>query len=545
MPTTTTHYGPMTWVGTNIDLTGIIARPSSSIQLDISGWINVVGTVHATQYVFQLRFWDTAGAPIGGLMYSAECGSGGSVLLSAPFPPNAGYWAVNVVSNSLTASTDTAECNVGISTASPFYRNFDVMAGLAYDGSAHHQFGYPMSGAYDSTGAPVSGGIDRIKGLASVAGAPAKAYAWATNPSDGLPYCYRSSDAGATWTRVAQFPGSSVAPPDRDLPDANGTATAAGNKIWVATHADQSLTGRHDGVWTSSDDGATWTRILVCEGVATHYFSSTSETLPRGCYAIGLGTSKLWFVWEVSAVYSSPGVASPPPGQAVYRFELANQDGSGRVALADVTLTATSAYDSLFDRNQLPLRPWGDSFALIPSSQSFIRRIDASGTLTTIATPGSGFCYDVAPLGPATYLALMWDPVADSETIYRSVDSGATWTAIRTLTGPDYPNYGSGQPPAADAFGCWTIAPVAGSNEVFVMGGQGTVGPGGSGSNETAPLTTWFSPNLGATFTAIQDTTAPVWFDNSWMNGHSLGIAAPPAATGAVATSAPLVTIVG
>lgn len=542
---------------------------------------------------------------------------------------------------------------------SGFYRSFNILGGLAYDGSAHHQFGFPMSGRFDPAGNPVSGGIDWIHGLASAPDNPTKLYAWAVDPSGSNAFVYLSSDSGATWTRQAQFPGR-----NGQVPDGNGTATASAGQVWVANHTDNSFTARRDGIWRSADDGATWTRILPCEGTLTRntfasggnannvnvsevmsgpgigpgiygimaspvatdlefhwtagsgsnwtvrlldtagttvittfplgtgtsgvfhrtdiatwyasgarqfgfstsaadtltgpastYKSLTTATSPRGCVSSAFGASKLWFCWEPTGSYSDTNYPFPPQGQATYRVEQANPDGSGRTTINDVIQYASSDYNTSHDNRVMPLRVWGDTYVLIPSAggqpnpppagSGMLWRVDAGG-VTQIVTPG-GPPLDALPLGPTTWLVLTQQASpTNTATIYRTDNAGTTWSLIRVLTFPDYAGVAAGNFIAADGAGNYLFAAIAGSNDVYLAGGQGTVGPGAGTPAQNAPLVTWFSTDLGVNWSAIADTTAPVDNTGAWMNGLHRGIcpgAAPPPTPTAVGAN--LVSIVG
>src|SRR5437764_3413396 len=161
-----------------------------------------------------------------------------------------------------------------------------------------------MSGSVDAAGAAIAGGIDWIHGLLSATENSSKLYAWATDPAGSNAFAYRSLDAGATWSQRGQFPGR-----NGQIADANGTTAQPTDQLWVSVHTDNSFTARRDGVWRSTDDGSTWSRILNCEGVRTVNFMSgstpTSTTGPRGCFSAAFGSSKLWFCWEVSALMSN------------------------------------------------------------------------------------------------------------------------------------------------------------------------------------------------------------------------------------------------
>jgi photosystem II stability/assembly factor-like uncharacterized protein len=302
----------------------------------------------------------------------------------------------------------------------------------------------------------------------------------------------RSDDYGRTWTKT-------------DLPiqlGSNEDGRGAGERLAVDPANDQVLYlgTRHNGLWRSTDGGASWAQVADFPVTSTPNDTGLSfVTFARKAIYVGHATdsgANLYRSTDGGATWSA--VPGAPTGLMPQHLE---QDAAGTV------------YVSYADQPGPNGMTNGAVYAYRPASGS---RTSGSWTDITPEKPGVGgnpsFGYAglaVDPRHPGTVLVATndrWNPIDD---IYRTTDGGKTWTSVSATASLDvsaspYLKWG-GTP----KFGWWisTIA-IDPFDPAHVVYGTGATLYGSW--DATAASTHWSSAAAeGIEETAVNDLLSP------------------------------------
>jgi photosystem II stability/assembly factor-like uncharacterized protein len=212
-------------------------------------------------------------------------------------------------------------------------------------------------------------------------------------PSPSASRFWVSSDGGVTWTQKTSVPALATW---LQSPTA-GTIYAAGNSSGAAT----------PGIYRSTDDGVSWTRILT-------------DTSVSGLDSIDITSTRIWFT----------SINSGAQG-AYNAVRYCALDGSGMTEIAGTNVTGPD----------ILVRAWDADLALAVSFAAgvagIVLKCVPGSAATDISPSGLGYTlqpFGVEPISATTYL--VYGDGSDGEShIVRSTDSGATWTNVFTSTG--------------------------------------------------------------------------------------------------------------
>ena len=208
-------------------------------------------------------------------------------------------------------------------------------------------------------------------------------------PSPSASRFWASSDGGDTWTQKTSVPSLATW---MESPTA-GTIYAAGGKSGAST----------PGIYRSTDDGDSWTRILT-------------DTSLNGLDCVSVTAGRIWFT----------SIHSPQTSYNAVRY--CNLDGTGETQISGTNVTGPD----------ILVRAWDDDLCLMVCfNASKVLKCVPGSAATDITPSGLGYTFQpfgVEPVSATTYL--VYGDGDDGEShIVRSTDSGATWTDVFTSTG--------------------------------------------------------------------------------------------------------------
>ncbi|MCW3060852.1 MAG: carbohydrate-binding protein [Capsulimonas sp.] len=318
-----------------------------------------------------------------------------------------------------------------------------------------------------------------------------------TQPSSGNGAIMRSSDGGRSWKRT-------------DMPfkmGGNEDGRSAGERLAVDPHKNGVLYfgSRNDGLWKSSDYGATWAKVEI--------FPVTGRTN---------GVGVIFVVFDKA---SGPAGA---PSRALYAG-VSQKNGPALYRSADAGATWTAVADQ--PRGLLPHHGEMDSDGALyltygsapgPNNMSdgAVWKLDTkSGVWTNItpqkpsATVATGFGYAglaVDARHPGVVLVSTMDRWSGGDTLFRTTDGGAHWTDLGPKTKRDWsltPYLTFGRPSAS--LGWWIGALALDPfHEGHVMYGTGAT-IWGSDDADRKDATHWSVRAAGLEETAVNDLVSP------------------------------------
>lgn len=380
----------------------------------------------------------------------------------------------------------------------------------------HASTGFRFSGSAWTQLAPPAGYLSTSQSLKTLAALPADPLLVYMVRAD-VNALMRSSDGGATWTEepMPTFTDGVILPQStRSLwTRAPGEVHLLNNRP-IAADLDQ------PGVWRTTNDGVTWTRIIPFTGPA---FSTAGGDM-------ALGTSKLFYAELVSQALVG--------GQFDYTWEFnrANLDGTG------IETWATHTFNTLDHKDpfRILLRAVSDDFVLAAANiadsnvadtepQGLLWQIDASG-ITDVRPSAILSPWDLLPLTATRWLAVGTTQLSDDVLVYRTDNAGGSWSLMTTIPWLQGFNGSATQ----DTWFMLSAPSPAVPDEVVMLG---------YASSEVQHIV-WTSTDGGATWTSMVNTADP--FDGtSWAVTNTGGLAsvAPPSVS--VAIPSRLATIVG
>lgn len=224
---------------------------------------------------------------------------------------------------------------------------------------------------------------------------------------------WKSINGGATWTPVAGFDGATVTAIERDPRNADTMYVGTGGPCSFGQ-----LTGRRpgsQGLYKSTDRGATWTLLPLSESGYAAPSVHTVAVSPTSSDVILAGTDGF-----------DGGVMRSADGGSTWSRRLAGWNGAlvtvrfhptnGNEAVAAVAPTTAGALQLHFSSNG------GESWT------------PASG-LPVIAI-GHGLAVSYARSNPSIVYATSYERAGSAGTLWRSTDSGRTYTAAGQIPRP-------------------------------------------------------------------------------------------------------------
>jgi photosystem II stability/assembly factor-like uncharacterized protein len=293
---------------------------------------------------------------------------------------------------------------------------------------------------------------------------------------------YKSTDAGNTWTRIGLEDTRQIGRVLVDPKDANVVYVAALGHAYGANP--------ERGVYRSTDGGKTWKAVLHKDNdtgaIDLAFDPQDSHTI----YAAMWQTRRP--PWNVYPPSNGPGSGlykSTDSGDTWQRLEGLPTEGLGRIGVA----VAPS------DRNRV--------YAIVDAKDGGLYRSDDAGKTWsrgdfTRRIWGRGWYFGVVEVDPknpdVVYVA--------NTTLYKSVDGGKTFTALKGAPGGD------------DYHGVW-IAPEDG-NRMIVATDQGTIITLNGGKTWSS----WYNQPTGQFYGIATDNRTPYWIYGAQQDSGAMAV---------------------